>query len=52
LNRIIWRGYGKSGSQQNKNIPMAFTSGQAQHDGKPIKEGMAINPTLRSMQYA
>jgi hypothetical protein len=29
---------------------MAFTSGQAQHDGKPTKEGMAINPTLRSMQ--
>jgi hypothetical protein len=29
---------------------MVVTSGQTQHDGKPTKEGMAIDLALRSMQ--
>jgi hypothetical protein len=36
-------------SQQNKNFPMASTTGQAQHGEKPTKEGMAIDPTLCSL---
>jgi hypothetical protein len=37
-------------SQQNKIFPMALTTGQAQHGGKPTKQGMTIDPALRSMQ--
>jgi hypothetical protein len=29
---------------------MALTIGQAQHDGKPTKKGMAIDPALHSLQ--
>jgi hypothetical protein len=36
--------------QQNKNIPLTFTTGQTQYGGKPTKKGMAIDSALHPVQ--